>query len=168
MKRRVGGLATIVPVLLPVPTLMVTVIVVGGPLSGVTVMCPVTEPTGSRAAVADTAKVAGLVELTALPLVKTAERKLGESVETPRIVIGVGLVVVSMRICDPALCPESALNVREEGFATRLLPPPGWLTTSVTETVCTMPFEFSEIVPVYRSEERRVGKECRSRWSPYH
>src|ERR1035437_9805229 len=24
-----------------------------------------------------------------------------------------------------------------------------------------------EISPVYRSEERRVGKECRSRWSPY-
>ena len=24
---------------------------------------------------------------------------------------------------------------------------------------------FSEII---RSEERRVGKECRSRWSPYH
>ena len=23
-------------------------------------------------------------------------------------------------------------------------------------------------VGVYRSEERRVGKECRSRWSPYH
>ena len=22
--------------------------------------------------------------------------------------------------------------------------------------------------PLYRSEERRVGKECRSRWSPYH
>src|SRR5205085_8123611 len=22
--------------------------------------------------------------------------------------------------------------------------------------------------PPYRSEERRVGKECRSRWSPYH
>src|SRR2546430_17134987 len=25
-----------------------------------------------------------------------------------------------------------------------------------------------EVVPVLRSEERRVGKECRSRWSPYH
>src|SRR5256886_6393943 len=27
-----------------------------------------------------------------------------------------------------------------------------------------------DVVPVYdgRSEERRVGKECRSRWSPYH
>ena len=24
-----------------------------------------------------------------------------------------------------------------------------------------------EVVPI-RSEERRVGKECRSRWSPYH
>jgi len=24
------------------------------------------------------------------------------------------------------------------------------------------------VVKVYRSEERRVGKECRSRWSPYH
>ena len=23
-------------------------------------------------------------------------------------------------------------------------------------------------VRAYRSEERRVGKECRSRWSPYH
>ena len=22
--------------------------------------------------------------------------------------------------------------------------------------------------PILRSEERRVGKECRSRWSPYH
>ena len=24
------------------------------------------------------------------------------------------------------------------------------------------------LLPLYRSEERRVGKECRSRWSPYH
>ena len=24
------------------------------------------------------------------------------------------------------------------------------------------------IEPLERSEERRVGKECRSRWSPYH
>ena len=25
-----------------------------------------------------------------------------------------------------------------------------------------------ERAKLYRSEERRVGKECRSRWSPYH
>ena len=28
--------------------------------------------------------------------------------------------------------------------------------------------EFEVPLPEYRSEERRVGKECRSRWSPYH
>ena len=27
---------------------------------------------------------------------------------------------------------------------------------------------FAGILSVLRSEERRVGKECRSRWSPYH
>ena len=27
-------------------------------------------------------------------------------------------------------------------------------------------YEFA--ITEYRSEERRVGKECRSRWSPYH
>ena len=27
---------------------------------------------------------------------------------------------------------------------------------------------FTRIDQVLRSEERRVGKECRSRWSPYH
>src|SRR3712207_934598 len=37
------------------------------------------------------------------------------------------------------------------------------------------PEEYEDIVraglsasPIHRSEERRVGKECRSRWSPYH
>ena len=28
--------------------------------------------------------------------------------------------------------------------------------------------QFGEGIMVLRSEERRVGKECRSRWSPYH
>ena len=28
--------------------------------------------------------------------------------------------------------------------------------------------EFVDITDINRSEERRVGKECRSRWSPYH
>src|ERR1022692_5098129 len=35
-----------------------------------------------------------------------------------------------------------------------------------------VPFHFCEIFfplpDLHRSEERRVGKECRSRWSPYH
>ena len=28
--------------------------------------------------------------------------------------------------------------------------------------------DYSDEKGWYRSEERRVGKECRSRWSPYH
>ena len=28
--------------------------------------------------------------------------------------------------------------------------------------------KIEKILDKYRSEERRVGKECRSRWSPYH
>ena len=31
-----------------------------------------------------------------------------------------------------------------------------------------MPVFFMVLFSVHRSEERRVGKECRSRWSPYH
>ena len=27
---------------------------------------------------------------------------------------------------------------------------------------------LANLPPLVRSEERRVGKECRSRWSPYH
>ena len=27
---------------------------------------------------------------------------------------------------------------------------------------------FRQLIAQNRSEERRVGKECRSRWSPYH
>ena len=29
-------------------------------------------------------------------------------------------------------------------------------------------WERRETLQIQRSEERRVGKECRSRWSPYH
>src|SRR2546430_6794406 len=29
-------------------------------------------------------------------------------------------------------------------------------------------YTFSSALEASRSEERRVGKECRSRWSPYH
>ena len=42
--------------------------------------------------------------------------------------------------------------------------------------ICGVQMKIARICPycghtvsiVYRSEERRVGKECRSRWSPYH
>ena len=34
--------------------------------------------------------------------------------------------------------------------------------------VITFWIEKTETISLCRSEERRVGKECRSRWSPYH
>ena len=37
-----------------------------------------------------------------------------------------------------------------------------------TELLTLKAANILKTVPVLRSEERRVGKECRSRWSPYH
>ena len=38
----------------------------------------------------------------------------------------------------------------------------------VRQTVYKKEYNKFEMRPGERSEERRVGKECRSRWSPYH
>ncbi len=35
-------------------------------------------------------------------------------------------------------------------------------------TIMILNGEIETVVGIVRSEERRVGKECRSRWSPYH
>ena len=43
--------------------------------------------------------------------------------------------------------------------------PTGFVQTLVHETGVRT-YSLTHIV--LRSEERRVGKECRSRWSPYH
>ena len=40
------------------------------------------------------------------------------------------------------------------------------ITPSNNSTTATLQAELREFA--LRSEERRVGKECRSRWSPYH
>src|SRR3712207_9234253 len=60
------------------------------------------------------------------------------------------------------------------GFATGTYP----FLKSVDPATFVKVLAYSEIavgtalltpfVPTARSEERRVGKECRSRWSPYH
>ena len=58
---------------------------------------------------------------------------------------------------------------------TRALAPfvPGWIEEPVPpENLRALQKVASAVaplgIPVARSEERRVGKECRSRWSPYH
>jgi len=47
----------------------------------------------------------------------------------------------------------------------------GWtdaLISRATDAMLACPFLILAIALAARSEERRVGKECRSRWSPYH
>ena len=45
-----------------------------------------------------------------------------------------------------------------------------WYTIAFNNSRFIVPMDLSEYVfrVQDRSEERRVGKECRSRWSPYH
>ena len=42
-----------------------------------------------------------------------------------------------------------------------------WIETSLIDFRKSIAQWFQDIA-IVRSEERRVGKECRSRWSPYH
>ena len=42
------------------------------------------------------------------------------------------------------------------------------VTLDRTELNLNVGFSETLLATVTRSEERRVGKECRSRWSPYH
>ena len=48
----------------------------------------------------------------------------------------------------------------------------GVQVTALREQVLDIVLQQSGVIKAYnvqlRSEERRVGKECRSRWSPYH
>src|SRR2546427_6875607 len=43
-----------------------------------------------------------------------------------------------------------------------------WLEKNMNYIEFVIPVESSLVCDPVRSEERRVGKECRSRWSPYH
>ena len=77
---------------------------------------------------------------------------------------------------------ESYATLRTKALES-LLVEKGLITTDVIDTVVRAyeqdigPLNGAKVVahawvdPAYkqrRSEERRVGKECRSRWSPYH
>ena len=55
-------------------------------------------------------------------------------------------------------------------FLPALIIPLGWLLNKLFSAMSREEVkEFMELKMTRReSEERRVGKECRSRWSPYH
>src|SRR2546430_9318038 len=71
------------------------------------------------------------------------------------------LVVAAFSTTTPMLIATRALL----GLAGATIAPS---TLSLLRNMFHDPRQRTMAVGVWRSEERRVGKECRSRWSPYH
>src|SRR2546422_10202178 len=74
---------------------------------------------------------------------------------------------------DHAVCRLCGAIFDVDRDQVQLPAPPGYLSNGLMVT--GIRFEYEVICPAcqeasgrVRSEERRVGKECRSRWSPYH
>ena len=68
---------------------------------------------------------------------------------------------------------ELLVALRKHNYKTKLTGNKMEIKTNlVSDFLKTLPFELTKsqlkVLSEIRSEERRVGKECRSRWSPYH
>src|SRR2546427_11215295 len=82
--------------------------------------------------------------------------------------------LIACKLCE-AVCPAMAItiesDVRDDG-SRRTTRYDIDLTKCIFCGFCEESCPVDSIVEThifeYRSEERRVGKECRSRWSPYH
>ena len=72
------------------------------------------------------------------------------------------------RIVDLKLAPRNRDGKVEFSTDFFLLMPADPARATALSHVTSPASTFCHIRPVTRSEERRVGKECRSRWSPYH
>ena len=75
---------------------------------------------------------------------------------------------------DPAVAERLAADLREAGYEVERCSGPQHVPCPVLEQLPCSLVDWADVL-VYdawvagsRSEERRVGKECRSRWSPYH
>ena len=89
-----------------------------------------------------------------LPVFKNLKEALATSHE-PRIIVG---KVVKAGMRDGEISPIPLENLGVEGFVLRVL-----RASPSNKTLIIAAGQDP-----HRSEERRVGKECRSRWSPYH
>ena len=57
---------------------------------------------------------------------------------------------------------------KEESMTEKYFPQVGDNELMLTEMPHMNLYDETDLISNIRSEERRVGKECRSRWSPYH
>ena len=77
----------------------------------------------------------------------------------------------------PGLAVAAALRARgvecawigsRSGLEARRAPEAGIPYHAIRTGKLRRALAWQNVPDVFRSEERRVGKECRSRWSPYH
>src|SRR3712207_9271601 len=115
------------------------------------------------------AGVAFLVTLAVLAsmLRQPALRRLGLRNLTRRkwntVLVVVGSMVGTALISGSLVLNDSTGRFQEDEARQTL----GEIDEVVQQTGQRVPSDRRPI-PLFRSEERRVGKECRSRWSPYH
>src|SRR5688572_19074396 len=97
--------------------------------------------------------------------VQTLARLVGDNVE--RVIVGkrreVDLVLVAL-LCRGHVLIEDVPGVGKTVLAKAIARSIGSSFKRIQFTPDLLPSDVTGV----RSEERRVGKECRSRWSPYH
>ena len=83
-----------------------------------------------------------------------------------------GCKLISNNFSEPYMEPEFSFRIKEDiniANAPFTFDQIADLIDTVMGSVEIVDFRFNkELKNIGRSEERRVGKECRSRWSPYH
>src|SRR5256885_12621445 len=86
-----------------------------------------------------------------------------------RILVAASLVSLLLATLEIGTPVAAAPNITYQLYGTRTS---GWGFTNTSLTTPGPPMEVvvgdNLTLNLTRSEERRVGKECRSRWSPYH
>ena len=96
--------------------------------------------------------------------VTVAHMKSGMVLREARERKGYELATVARRL---RIRPDILRAIENNDFS--LMPPRGYTRNMVNAYARLLGLNPTEIVNMAeRSEERRVGKECRSRWSPYH
>ena len=87
--------------------------------------------------------------------------------QQPILIIGV-IVIVAVIIYLFTQTDRKVADGSGDSSAPIVIPTHNWSSQVVMAYVIGGIFEKNGNTVKYRSEERRVGKECRSRWSPYH
>src|SRR5258708_34083532 len=100
----------------------------------------------------------------------TESRKLEQNYKTDRdVTVNIFLVDATIRYKFTVTAPDHSsyvetIKLKLSDTTTKEFA----LGTAAVAATPVAPKAADPSVTAYRSEERRVGKECRSRWSPYH